>query len=116
MSKAKEIINAIPCREGTRKHAEILGHILTAISGGKVYFNKCWRRSKGYTNLIRTPNAYEAFMALKNSGVVAVECGNDAPRGGATGDYFTAHAHGNIVNALDTYKLMLHFFDKKKIY
>lgn len=115
MSKSKEIIDAIPCREGTQKHREILEHILTAISGGKVYFNKCWRRSKGYTNLIRTPNAFDAFLTLKNAGVKIIT-GNDAPRGGATGDYFTAKIHGNIINALETYKLMMHFFDKKKIY
>lgn len=102
MNKAKEIITAIPCREGTQKHKEIMAHIMTAISGGKVYFNKCWRRSKGYTNLVKTPHAYEAFLALKIAGV-KITCDNDAPRGGATGDFFTAKLHGNVINAIKKY-------------
>ena len=102
MSKAKEIITAIPCRAGTKKHAEIMAHIMTAISGGKVYFNKCWRRSKGYTNLIRTPHAFDAFITLKNAGVKVIT-GNDAPRNGSTGDFFTAKLHGNVINAIKKY-------------
>lgn len=102
MSKSKDIIAAIPCRAGTQKNREILEHILTAITGGKVYFNKCWSRSKGYTNLIRTPNAFDAFIALKNAGVKIIT-GNDAVRHGATGDFFTAKVHGNIANAIKKY-------------
>ena len=102
MSKSNDIIAAIPCRAGTQKHREILAHILTAITGGKVYFNKCWSRSKGYTNLIKTPHAYDAFIALKIAGI-KITCDNDAPRGGATGDFFTAKLHGNIVNAIRKY-------------
>lgn len=103
MSKSQEIINSIPYRAGTQKHREIMAHIMTAITGGKVYFNKCWSRSKGYTNLIRTPHAYDAFRALINAGLVVIS-DNDAPRGGATGDYFTVHKlHGNIINAIKKY-------------
>lgn len=77
MSKAKEIINAIPCRAGTRKHKEILAHILTAISGGKVYFNLYWKRSKGYSNLVKTPHAYDAFRSLIDARLIVI-CDNDA--------------------------------------
>lgn len=102
MSKAKEIITAIPCHSDTKKHREIIAHILTAITGGKVYMNKCWRRSKGYTNLIRTPYADDACLTLIRAGV-KVTTGNDAPRHGATGDFFTAKVHGNVVNAIKKY-------------
>lgn len=102
MSKAKEIINAIPCRAGTQKHKEIMAHILTAVTGGKVYMNKCWVRSKGRNKLIETPHAYDAFIALKIAGI-KITCDNDAPRGGATGDYFTAKLHGNIINYIKKY-------------
>lgn len=103
MSKAKEIINAIPCRAGTRKHKEILAHILTAISGGKVYFNLYWKRSKGYSNLVKTPHAYDAFRSLIDARLIVI-CDNDAPRHGATGDYFTVNKlHGNVINAIKKY-------------
>lgn len=102
MSKSREILDAIPCREGTRKHREILEHILTAISGGNVYFNRGWVRSKGRSKLIETPHAYDAFLALKIAGV-KIACDNDAPRGGATGDFFTAKVHGNVTNAIKKY-------------
>lgn len=103
MSKAQEIITAISCRAGTQKHKEIMAHILTAISGGKVYFNRYWKRSKGYSNLVKTPYAYEAFLALKIAGV-KITCDNDAPRGGATGDYFTVtKLHGNVINSIKKY-------------
>lgn len=61
--------------------------LISALEGASLHFYIGWSRSRGRYKLMRHSGVETAYDVLRHSGV-SVTLANDAPRGGALGDFF----------------------------
>ena len=65
----------------------ILSNLVAFFEGGHIHLNNGWKQSRGHSSLIANVEGRKVLKILKAADV-SVQFGNDAPRGGAVGEYF----------------------------
>ena len=96
---AEKIIASLPKNLFGPKAQAALRRIISALSGERVHFYDAWHVSGGWKTLRSADGADDAFRALRSAGVPVVT-GNDAPRGGKTGEYFESRRNSRAAEAL----------------
>ena len=70
-----------------KNYEQIITNLVDFFEGEKIRINDTWRTSRGHSSLIANKEGRKVLTILKAVNV-RVFFGNDAPRGGALGDYF----------------------------
>lgn len=96
---AEKIIASLPKKISGPKAQAALALIISALSGERVHFYDSWHVSGGWKTLRSADGADDAFRSLRSAGVPVVT-GNDAPRGGKTGEYFESRKNSRAAAAL----------------
>ena len=65
----------------------VLSNLVDFFEGKHIHTNNGWKQSGGHSSLYANSEARHTLRVLKAADV-RVEFGNDAPRGGAVGDFF----------------------------
>ena len=65
----------------------VLSNLIAFFEGKKIRINEGWTHSRGHSSLIANTEGRHTLRVLKAVGV-RVQFGNDAPHGGAVGEYF----------------------------
>lgn len=65
----------------------VLSNLVSFFEGKKIRINEGWSQSRGHSSLIANREGRHTLRVLKSADV-SVIFGNDAPRGGAVGEYF----------------------------
>lgn len=65
----------------------VLSNLIAFFEGEKIHLNEGWKQSRGHSSLIANKEGRKVLKILKAVDVRVV-FGNDAPRGGAVGNYF----------------------------
>ena len=65
----------------------VLSTLISFFDGEKIRLNEGWKQSRGHSSLIANREGRQVLKILKAVNV-RVNFGNDAPRGGAVGNYF----------------------------
>ena len=65
----------------------VLATLISFFDGEKIRLNNGWKNSRGHSSLVANREGRRVLKILKAVNV-SVEFGNDAPRGGAVGNYF----------------------------
>ena len=65
----------------------VLSNLVDFFEGGHIHVNDSWLCSRGHSSLCANAEGRHTLRVLKAVGV-SVEFGNDAPRGGAVGEFF----------------------------
>lgn len=65
----------------------VLSVLVAFFEGDKILLNNGWSHSRGHASLLSNSEGRHALKVLQAVGVRVV-FGNNAPRGGAAGDYF----------------------------
>lgn len=65
----------------------VLSNLVDFFEGKKIRVNEGWKQSGGHSSLIANKEGRHTLRLLKAVDV-RVQFGNDAPRGGAVGEYF----------------------------
>ena len=65
----------------------VLSNLIAFFEGEKIRLNNGWKQSRGHSSLCANAEARHTLRVLKAVNV-SVSFGNDAPRGGAVGEYF----------------------------
>ena len=65
----------------------VLSNLVDFFEGKKIRINDGWKQSGGHSSLIANKEGRHTLRLLKAVNV-RVQFGNDAPRGGAVGEYF----------------------------
>ena len=65
----------------------VLSNLVAFFEGEKIRLNDGWKQSGGHSSLIANAEGRHTLRILKAADV-RVQFGNDAPRGGAVGEYF----------------------------
>lgn len=99
MNTAEKIIATLPKKLSGPKAQAALRLIIAALFGERVHFYDSWHVSGGWKTLRSAEGADDAFRSLRSAGVLVV-MGNDAPRGGKTGEYFEARRNSRAAVAL----------------
>ena len=81
------IMNAFSNMEKWKNYELILSNLVFFFEGGHIHVNEGWKQSRGHSSLIANKVGRRVLKILKDVNV-RVEFGNDAPRGGAVGNYF----------------------------
>lgn len=81
------IINAFSNMEKWKDYEIVLFNLVAFFEGKHIHLNNGWKQSRGHSSLLANAEGRKVLKILKTADV-SVEFGNDAPRGGAVGDYF----------------------------
>ena len=81
------IISAFPNIKKWADYELVLLTLVDFFEGKHIHTNAGWKTSKGYSSLIANTEGKHTLKVLKTANV-SVQFGNDAPRGGAVGDFF----------------------------
>ena len=65
----------------------VLFNLVSFFEGKHIHVNEGWKQSRGHSSLIANKEGRKLLKILKAVDV-SVQFGNDAPRGGAVGNYF----------------------------
>ena len=65
----------------------VLSTLIAFFDGEKIRLNDGWKNSCGHSSLIANTEGRHTLKVLKTANV-SIQFGNDAPRGGAIGNYF----------------------------
>ena len=65
----------------------VLSNLVAFFEGEKIRINEGWKQSRGHSSLIANVEGRKVLKILKAVDV-SVVFGNDAPRGGAVGEFF----------------------------
>lgn len=65
----------------------VLSNLVEFFEGKHIHINEGWKQSRGHSSLIANCEGRKVLKLLKAADV-SVVFGNDAPRGGAVGNYF----------------------------
>ena len=96
----------------------VLSTLVSFFEGEKIRLNEGWKQSRGHSSLIANCEGRKVLKILKAADV-SIQFGNDAPRGGAVGDFFkcarkNASAATFFADLLFLQKQRLNdFFDKE---
>lgn len=81
------IMNAFSNMQNWKDYELVLSNLVAFFEGEKIRLNEGWKQSRGHSSLIANKEGRKVLKILKTADV-SVEFGNDAPRGGAVGNYF----------------------------
>ena len=82
----------------------VLSTLISFFEGEKIRLNEGWKNSRGHSSLIANSAGRRVLKILKAVNV-SVQFGNDAPRGGAIGNYFKCHRKNT--NAVEFFRELL---------
>ena len=81
------IMNAFSNIKKWKDYELVLSNLVDFFEGKHIHINEGWKQSSGHSSLIANAEGRKVLKILKSVNV-RVEFGNDAPRGGAVGDFF----------------------------
>lgn len=91
MTNSKSVQNRIMTTFSTmdkwKDYELILSNLVAFFEGKHIHVNEGWKQSCGHSSLIANKEGRKVLKLLKAADV-NVQFGNDAPRGGAVGNYF----------------------------
>ena len=76
----------------------IISNLVDFFEGEKIRINDTWRSSRGHFSLIANPEGQKVLKILKAVNV-SLQFGNDAPKGGALGNYFKCYRKNATASA-----------------
>lgn len=94
MTKSKpihnRIITAFPNMVKWKNYEQIITNLIDFFEGEKIRINDNWRASRGHFSLIANAEGRKVLKILKAVNVRVI-FDNDAPKGGALGNYFKCY-------------------------
>ena len=81
------IMTAFPKMATWKDYELVLSNLIAFFEGKHIHVNDSWLCSRGHSSLCANAEARHTLRVLKAANV-RVQFGNDAPRGGAVGEYF----------------------------
>ena len=81
------IMTAFPNMNKWKDYELVLSNLVSFFEGKKIRINEGWTHSRGHSSLIANSEGRHTLKVLKTVNV-SVIFGNDAPRGGAVGQFF----------------------------
>lgn len=81
------IMNAFSNMEKWKDYELVLSNLVAFFEGEKIRLNDSWKQNRGHSSLIANAEGRRVLKILKDVNV-SVQFGNDAPRGGAVGEFF----------------------------
>ena len=94
MTNSKPIHNRIiitfPNITKWKNYDLIISNLISFFEGEKIRINNTWRSSRGHFSLIANPEGRKVLQILKAVNVRMI-FDNDAPKGGALGNYFKCY-------------------------
>ena len=81
------IMTTFTTMEKWKDYELVLSTLVSFFEGEKIRINNGWKQSGGHSSLIANAEGRKVLKILKAADV-SVQFGNDAPRGGAVGEYF----------------------------
>ena len=108
-SAHNRIINAVPNLAKWADRELVISNLVDFFEGKHIHLNDSWKTSGRHSSLIANSEGRHTLKVLKTV-KVSVIFGNDAPRGGATGQFFkclrknttTAEFFRNLLNEVRT--------------
>ena len=92
------IMTAFPKIANWKNCELVITNLVAFFEGEKIHINNDWKTRGGHSSLIANTEGRKALKILKAANV-RVNFGNDAPRGGAIGNYFKCHRKNAIASA-----------------
>lgn len=83
----RRIMNTFSNIEKWKDYELVLSNLVAFFEGEKIHINDGWKQSRGHSSLCANAEGRKVLKILKAVDV-SVVFGNDAPRGGAVGNYF----------------------------
>ena len=81
------IMTAFPKMAKWKDYELVLSNLVDFFEGKHIHVNNSWKQSGGHSSLCANAEARHTLRVLKAVDV-SIQFGNDAPRGGAIGNYF----------------------------
>ena len=81
------IMTAFPNIANWKNCEPVITNLIAFFNGEKIRLNEGWKQSCGHSSLIANAEGRKVLKILRAVNV-SVNFGNDAPRGGAIGNYF----------------------------
>ena len=81
------IINTFPNIKNWKNCDLVISNLIDFFEGKHIHINNGWKQSRGHSSLLANAAGRQVLKILKTVNV-SVNFGNDAPRGGAIGNYF----------------------------
>lgn len=81
------IMNAFSNMTKWKDYELVLSNLVDFFEGKHIHVNEGWKQSRGHSSLIANTEGRHTLKILKAVNA-RVNFGNDAPRGGAIGNYF----------------------------
>ena len=81
------IMNAFSNMDKWKDYEVVLSNLVAFFEGKHIHINNGWKQSRGHSSLCANAEGRHTLKVLKTVNV-SVQFGNDAPRGGAVGDFF----------------------------
>lgn len=97
--------------EKWKNYELILSTLVFFFEGGHIHVNDGWKQSRGHSSLCANSEGRKVLKILKTVNVRVI-FGNDAPRGGAVGNYFKCSRKNT---AAATFFADLLFLQKQKL-
>ena len=92
------IITAFPNIAKWKNCDLVISKLIDFFEGEHIHINDTWRQTRGHSSLIANAEVRKVLMILKAVDV-RIFLGNDAPRGGALGDYFKCYRKNATASA-----------------
>ena len=92
------IITAFPKITNWKNYELVILKLIDFFEGKHIHVNEGWKQSRGHSSLIANPEGRKVLKILKSVDV-RIQFGNDAPRGGAIGNYFKCHRKNATASA-----------------
>lgn len=81
------IMNAFPNVKKWKNYELVISNLIDFFEGKHIHINNDWKQSRGHSSLRANAEGRLTLKILKAVNI-SVQFGNDAPRGGAVGNYF----------------------------
>ena len=76
----------------------VISNLVDFFEGKHIHINNGWKQSRGHSSLCANAEGRHTLRVLKTA-KVSVNFGNDAPRGGAVGDFFKCLRKNAVASA-----------------
>lgn len=91
------IITTFPNMAKWKNYEQIITNLIDFFEGEKIRINDTWRTSRGHFSLIANAEGRKALKILKAANVRMI-FDNDAPKGGALGNYFKCYRKNTMAS------------------
>ena len=92
------IITAFPNMTKWKNCDLVISKLIDFFEGEHIHINDTWRQTRGHSSLIANAEGRKVLKILKAVNV-CLQFGNDAPKGGALGDYFKCYRKNATASA-----------------